>query len=482
MKKIPKRRRSRKQVTSATHKRGPQRPKWILGSIGLVMVVSVAVVFWRHEVESPSPPNISPPPSSIADTEGVQADEIEAVLSQKAETVAQIQAEELRLTQHLVEAFPNNEKALVLLGSVYRQHGDSAKNMELWHQALTINPQQPELYQRLGEAAYERGELERALAYWQQGLDVEPQSPNLRWLIAKTYVEQGQHEQAIDLLIQECALTPRATRNFYLLGQVHLQLKAYEQAKTNYAKAIELSPSHYNAYFGLANACMRLKERAKATEYMKTFQELKRQFDASEDQRIKADEIPQTRRRMARFYFKAYGIYQQAGQAKKAENLLLRARQLDPNDTAYLENLAAHYYRDNRLPAALETYEEACAIDPNRPLFFVNIGKLFSELGQPARAKQAFEATLRRFPDYGLGYAEFARFCIRTQADPARTVELARRAVDLDPIASNFVLLSWAHDIMGDNPASLAAVERAVELAPDNQGYRIIYERIKEKQ
>jgi tetratricopeptide (TPR) repeat protein len=361
MKKIPKRRRSRKQAISVSHKRGSHRAKWILGSIGLVMAVSVAVVFWMPEAESPSQPNISPPPASIADTEGVQADEIEAVLSQKAETVAEIQAEELKLAQHLVDAFPNDASALVLLGSVYRHHGDSAKNMELWNQALAINPQHPDLYQRLGEAAHEKGELDQALAYWKQGLDINPQSPNLRWFIAKTYMEQGQHEQAIDLLIEECAITPNATRNYYLLGQVYLQLKAYEKAKANYLKAIELSSTHYNAFFGLANACMRLKERAKATEHMKTFQKLKKKFDASKDQRIHADEIPQTRQRTAHFYLKAYDIYQQAGQAKKAENLLLRARQLNPNDTVYLENLAAHYYRDNRLSAALETYEEASA-------------------------------------------------------------------------------------------------------------------------
>ena len=415
----------------------------------------------------------------MVEAKGVQADEIESVLSHKAETVAEIQAEELRLAEHVAKTFPNHEAALLLLGNVYRQHGNVAKSVSLYRQALAVNAQQPELYERLGQASHDKGQLDQALAYWQQGIDVDPNSPNLHRLMAETCMEQGKHEQALDLLIQACAVTPDTARHHYLLGQVYLQLKDYEQAKAQYARAIELAPIHYNTYFGLANAHMRSNERDKAIEYMNTYKALKQQYDESRDRNIHANEITTVRQRAAGFYLQAYNIYKKAGHAGKAENFIQRACDLDRDNALYLEILATHYYLDNRVLSALNTYKKALTIDPNQPLLFVNIGKLSAELGQYAQAQKVFETTVKHFPNYALAHAEFARLYLRAQKSPARALTLAHRAVELDPTAPNYMLLSWAHNAAGDSQAALTAIEKAVALDPGNEKYRGIYNQVK---
>lgn len=454
--------------------------------LGMGVVVGGAL-FWKNRPGDSSPPtqpkrNVTTPANLITEGEGVKADEIESVLTQKAETVSQIQAEELRLAQHLAKTFPRQAQALVLLGNVNRHHGNLARGIELYEQALAMDPQQAELYEQLGEAYREMGQTDRALSCWQKGVDVDPNSPNLHWLMAKTCIEQGKNERARDLMIQACETTPNLARNHYYLGQTYLQLKAYEQAKAQYNRAIELSPNHYNTYFGLANACMRLKERDQAMAYMAQFKTLKQKYDDSRQRDIHANEIETVRKRSAMFYLKAYGIYKAAGHADKAESLIQRACQLDPDNSAYLENLATHYYLTGRVEAALDTYKKVLKIDPNQPLVFVNIGKLTAEQGNVPQAVKVFETTVKHFPNYALGYAEFARLCLRLRKNPSLALTLAQRAVTLDPAASNYMLLSWAHNVTGNRQAALEAIQKAIDLEPDNQNYRGIRNQIRQRQ
>ena len=85
------------------------------------------------------------------------------------------------------------------------------------------------------------------------------------------------------------------------------------------------------------------------------------------------------------------------------------------------------------------------------------------------------------FPDYALGYVELARLYLTAQKNLIRTIGLAQRAVDLQPSAGNYHLLSWTHTVNGQYPQALQAIEKAMALAPNNKKYQMHYEQIKNK-
>ncbi len=365
-----------------------------------------------------------------------------------AQTLPQINEEELQLARHVPTSFPKDVRAWILLDNVFYQHGDIPQGMELWTQGLSLDANHVKLHLRLGVAAADLGEPERALAYWRRALQISPDSPELRLHMANVLIELGRHKEAVELLEQECKIAPGSMRNFFLLGQTYLQLQDYDRAISKYERTIELNPDCYNAYYGLGNAYLRLKDRDKAQSYMQRFRELKKARDALSQNQVKADEVPDARKRMARRYMEAYNIYRKARRHQAGEVLLERAVRLDPANTSHLERMGAHYYSLRRLTEALRVFEVARKIDPDNLLFYLNISKIYVAQKRLDQAEQILSQTIARFPSHGLAHAEFARFYVQTGRHTPRALELA---------------------------------QKACALAPKNQKYRMLHEKIKQK-
>jgi Flp pilus assembly protein TadD len=59
--------------------------------------------------------------------------------------------------------------------------------------------------------------------------------------------------------------------------------------------------------------------------------------------------------------------------------------------------------------------------------------------------------------------------------------DLAQKAVTLEPIATNYFVLSWACDRNADTDSALSAIKKALELEPDNPRYQQMYELIRKR-
>jgi tetratricopeptide (TPR) repeat protein len=319
------------------------------------------------------------------------------------------------------------------------------------------------------------------LVYWQQSLKIDPRNAKSLWILANTYIEKHEAEQAVDLLKKACVIAPRSVRNYYLLGQAYRQLEQYENALGQYEKVIELDPNHYNAHYDLALTYRNLDQPDRAKEYLMRFQSLKKAAKTPIPEDIVSDDLPENLKKLARYYRQAYAIYKTNKRNTQGLPLLRRAIALDPRNTYYQELLGVFYTRNKQFSQAIAVYQHAQGIDPNQPLFGVNIGQLYTHLGQPAQAERMFIQTIENFPDYALGYVELVRLYLTAQKNLTKTIGLAQRAVDLQPSAGNYHLLSWTHTVNGQYPQALQAIEKAMALAPNNKKYQIHYEQIKNK-
>ena len=95
------------------------------------------------------------------------------------------------------------------------------------------------------------------------------------------------------------------------------------------------------------------------------------------------------------------------------------------------------------------------------------------------KAEQAFRKTIALAPNDPVGYRELARFYLRTNTNIAQAYSLAQKAIALQQNAETYFLLGWAADVNGDRASALQAMEQALQLEPNNQQYRNIYDRIR---
>ncbi|UCG57988.1 MAG: tetratricopeptide repeat protein [Phycisphaerales bacterium] len=385
-----------------------------------------------------------------------------------------------------MKEFPDVVDPIVLMGNVQGRHGNSTEAVRFWKRALELNPRRADVYSGMGWFAMRKGECEEAILHWRKALEIAPQMPGVHNSIARALTVLGKKEEAIEELEKDIQISPQSSLSYFLLGQEYLQRKEYDKAERNYEMAISLQPDLTNAYYGLFTVCSRLKQRARALEYLATFKKLEAEDVTKEKKLLEGrsdavDDLAATRRNVAETYLYAERIYQALGQAQRTEELLKRAATLAPNNTACLMKLASFYRVNNRLPEALQMYKRLCEIEPENGVYHTNIGVLSAKLNRFAGAEEAFGKVITLTPESSTGYRSLAQLYLDTNRELPKARELAERAVVLEPSAVNYFVLGWACDKNGDRASAISAVKRAVQLDPGNPKYKQVYEHIQKR-
>lgn len=364
------------------------------------------------------------------------------------EQTATLKKEEQDVVQMLMRDFPDSVDAKVLLSRVQYRHGNVAEAQKLWERVLQQDPNRADVHQTMGSFAMGKGQYEQAIAHYRKALAIEPQTPGLRADIARGLMGLGQHEEAIRELQQDIKLSPNPSFSYFLLGQEYLQLNEYDKAKESYKQAIALQPTLTNAYYGLFTVCTRLKLRDKAKEHLATFKKLKAEdMKVLKDRNDAFNDLVHMRRGAAETFMRTGHIYQARGDSARAEQLLVRAVALDP------QNAVCH----------------------------LTHGAIAAQRKHFADAERAFRKVISLAPAGGRGYCALAHLYLQLGQKPQEARQLAARAVTLEPAAFNYYVLSWACDRNGDKDGALTAIEQAVQLEPQNPLYRRVYEAIQKR-
>jgi len=346
-------------------------------------------------------------------------------LIQKQEAAAFLREEETKLAEQLIKDFPNSEVPLVLMGGLQAKRGNSSEGMIFWEKALRLNPNLPNVYCKMAEIASGREEFEKAIELWKKALQINPKMRGVRNDIARAFIWLGKYNQAVAEAEEEIKISPRSAISYYLLGQGYLQLKEYDKAKFCYEKVIELEPNHPNAHYGLAGIYMRLKQPDKAREHMDVYKEWK-------DGRVKSVwnvdkagyDVVGSQKSLGTLLMDADRLYRTMGKGEKAEELLKHTEKI---------------------------FKKAISLAPAQPHV------------------------------QGYMHRELALLYLRMKRKLPEAEKFAAKAVEFEATAANYYVLCRASEMNGDLANARTAIEKAVELEPENMMYRQTYELIKSR-
>ncbi len=418
----------------------------------------------------PEPPSLPPRPPA-APPEPAFTEEM---------TVEALRKEAVDVARQLMEAYPHRAGPIGLMGMVHNRQGNTAAAVKCWQKCLDLDPRRADAYKSMGEVAARKGEDEKAVALFRKALQIHPTAPDVHDALGRTLMKLVETQQAIAVLEKGAAIFPKASRSHHALARAYLQAKEYRKAKKSYQAAIAIRGDLTNAYYGLATACARLALTDQARKHRQKFQELKAaDRKARKDQRdALLDEVRREREHVAGSHTDAGHVYLGYGDAGKAQRLWLRAATLDPKNTACRGALATLYQRANRPTAALEICRQIEAVEPENPINYLRIGFLCRQLQRPDAAEEAFRKVLQLAPQRPEGYAALAQLYLQTDRQLAEAKTLAARAVELQPSAANYGTLAEACQKNGDLRGGLSALQRALQLDPDNAKYRRMHQRI----
>ena len=241
--------------------------------------------------------------------------------------------ESIEIAETVLQDFPSKSEPLGLIGMVYNRCGQTAKAVGYWEQALDRDPNRPDLYDAMVTVALRKGEYEKAAVLCRKGLGLSAQMPHLHGQLVEALNGLGCIEESVSELQTATRLFPENGEFHRRLANAYAMLNEDRKAKSCYETAVKLQPRSASAHYGLALACAKLGLEDQSTRAMEQFQRLKAEsFPAQRDPRGVADDALNGRRNLAITCADAGTIYIDNGMPEKAEPLLRRGAEVDPNN------------------------------------------------------------------------------------------------------------------------------------------------------
>lgn len=422
---------------------------------------------------------VAPPPEPAAAPSEAAEPPSRAESTAEAEERA-MRKEQLEVAHRLLKTIPNNADAVFLMGLVYKEQGDLVEAVKWWERSLELDPNHADAYDGIGHAFLLKGEYRNAAALFRKAIQVSPTMSAVHFRLAQALMNVGETRDAISALQKDIQISPKASRSHRLLGEAYLQLREYQQAKQHYETAIEIQPDYAQAHYGLAAVYARTGDKDKAGECRKRFKELEAENQkAGRSWRSVLDPLAITRRNVASTHTEVGRLYRWRGFLWRAERLWQTAATLDPKNAPCRFELAAFYESQNQLEKALKMYEQLSEIEPQNGLNHFYIGGLNVRLKRFDTAEAAFRKVIELVPERCEGYRALAQLYVQTDRNLPEAETLARKAMELEPIALNYFVLSTVCEKNGDRAGALSAIQQAVQLEPGNTRYQRVYERIK---
>ena len=392
-----------------------------------------------------------------------------------------LKAEQRAVAAALVDAYPDDPEAVLLLALICRKQADVAAARKCLERCLELSPNFAPAYNHLGWLLIDVREYEKALEVFRKGVDRVPEAACLRFGAGRTLMDLGRHAEAVEAFQKAVELDPRASEYDSALGEAYLKLKDFERARKAGEAALAAQPVFNRAYWVLASAYAGLGEEDKAQACRSKFGDLDKQDREGERLwRLEHSDAALAAGNAAFTHTDIGRIYLRHGAADKARDLWRRAGELAPSYLVSRVELAKLSLDTGQAAPALAVCEEIIRIDTTSALGYLYKGHALAALNRPDEAEKAFRKAIDLAPGRAEGYSALAMFYLKAGREPTEAKLLALTAVRLEPSAAHLSVLGQACARNGDKAGAQAALERARKLDPRDPQVQKAYEALQE--
>ncbi len=313
----------------------------------------------------------------------------------------------------ILAADPDNEEVLNRVYRILRVKGDWQEIVQLYSSLLTLHPENAQLrlmlaeayyfqenmdeaqrvvepvtenatyaaaaYELLGRIAFEKEDFENALKYFTSLTEENPEN-RFGWLfLAVIYNRQNKFEQSSNVLENALNILPRDADLLSMYGSTLSQQGRDQQALKPLEKSLELDQENISTISSLAAVYDKLQ-----------------MWNKSDSLYINALKKEPDNALLLNNY--SYSLAQRNLQLEKALDLVTRALELDPGNSAYLDTKGWIYYKLGQYDQALEFIGKALESREESAEVLEHMGDVYFKKGQPEQAKKYWQQALEKDP------------------------------------------------------------------------------------
>ncbi len=280
---------------------------------------------------------------------------------------------------------------------------------------------------------------------------------------AKKLAGEGNLEDALREFEDVIEREPNLSESHKEVGKILFHLNRLEEAKTRLKKAIEIEPTDFEIHLTLADVFVRLQQDKEA-----------------EDEFIEAIKIAPN---YAEAYFR-YGYFLDSrGRRADAYDMLAKGIELDPRGDNGLAMYTCGFFEyelSNRIKSedrelaekhymyAVQSVQEAIAINPTDSRYYVLLGDIHKELFQNEEAAESYKRAVTVAPDneeVRFKYAQFLGFCLGKWGEAEREF---RDLISHNPNDWRFhKQLSFTLYVQKRYEESISSIREAIRIIPE---------------
>jgi tetratricopeptide (TPR) repeat protein len=233
--------------------------------------------------------------------------------------------------------------------------GQPQQAEDLLKKSLATSPEDAATHRYMAEALWRRGAYDEALSQMSEVTRLEPTNAGLAVRAGEMLLASGRREVAVTHAERAIRLEPRLASAWALRGRCFLQMNHTERALADLQRAVELSPNDSNLLLEVAGI---YRNRGQSARCLTALYHLLETYPPGEE--------PQS-------VLVMQGLtLMDLGRPQQATDVLLAAIQHGPRSADLYFYLAQAYSAAGRADAAIETAQQALAIngthEPSRQL------------------------------------------------------------------------------------------------------------------
>ncbi len=263
-----------------------------------------------------------------------------------------------------------------------------------------------------GTVLEKQGKLDEAVELYQQALRVQPDFIQAHFYLANTFTKQGKLDEAVELYQQALRIQPDFIQAHFYLANTFTKQDKFDQAVESYQKVLKLQPDFTQAHFFLANAFKKQGKLDLAVESCQKVLKLKPDFTQA--------------------HFFLANLLKQQGKFQQSFESYQQVLKLKPDFAEAYNNLGNLLKQQGKLQEAVESYQQVLKLKPNFAEAYKNLGNLFKEQDNLEKATQYYQKALELKPDFLEGYVSLGS-AFRKQGKLKEAVHLYLKAFQKNP-------------------------------------------------
>ena len=357
--------------------------------------------------------------------------------------------------QRMIDLDPTNASTFLTLAEVYTAHEWAEDAKTAYKKAISLAPNNLDYIEYFGEYYFRQGNREKAIETWNMMVTDEKGTADNYDRLARLLDTKAYSDESIEASSKAVELIPNAYRFREALAKRLMNHKKFDEALKQYTEAMKLAP---NAFFAEQMDSQRIELFRRQGTLDKKIDEVEiilEQTSLSNTERFS------NLKRLAKMYLKL-------GNTTYALEILLKAKELQPNDITINRWTAEIYAKQGRSDKAITIYQHLTDIDnTNAREYYSHIANSYLKGYDFEKATEAAKQVIAHSPRNPEGHQLFAQIAKQSD-DYESAAESYKQAIRLRPDAIDIRMeLAAVHKLAGNTHQAIAQYWRCWELSDD---------------